>query len=1695
MKQWIKLTFILLFFATASRAQNFGNEWIDYSKRYLRFPVLKEGIYKIDYNTLSNGLQKVGVQINSVDPYRIKIYGRGKEIPLYVEGQGDQNFNANDYILFHANKNDGWLDSTVYDAPGNIVNPYYSLFNDTAYYFVTWDGAIGKRMTIESSTNYTNYTAPSFFIKDTLTVFSTYYNNISEDPYYTQEDGWMESPIYVSNNVGSALTKTLAASNIYTGSDAPDATIRTNVIGASDNIHHFQLDFSGNGSTFVSLADETFHGLEQRRYSFSVPTSTLTNTNSLRFSTLPLNGTTGRLSFSYISFRYPHIPNMEGKNSVIAYLPGTSAQKFRFDFSNLGAGTGSVYCFDITSTNAVSMAVAANSGSGYQVLLPSSGTQEKKVIVVSETGIQKITNMEVAGNGGYFTDLTLGDSDYLIITHPILMGEANSYKTFRESALGGSYKVLVANVNELYDQFAYGIRKNPLAIRHFVNYAATWVPKPKAVFLIGKGAYSNYVRQSPSNYNSNLVPSFGYPPSDIALATHKDSLYTPLIPIGRLAAKATDDVAAYKAKIEDFEARRLDLSEIELRDWTKHVLHFGGGSETSEQQLFFNYLEQYRSIIEDTLFAGKVHTFLKTSAAPIQITVSDSIRKLIDGGVAVMNFFGHASGSSFDQSIDDPESYKNSDGKYPLIIANSCFVGDIHQSASITATGTSEKFVLVPERGAIGFIAQVGLGYAHELFYYNQQLLKQLFQIRYGRSVGESMKETIRLIGTNSNGGYLRRASCLGMTLHGDPMLTPLVQDKPDIALHSQYLSFNPSVVTAETDSVITVNVTTTNLGRALAGSFSLKVTRTFPDNSTETISVTVDTLNYQKEISIRFPVRLVKAAGMNYFEVIADFDDQVSETNENNNKLSVPLYIRSSAIIPVFPYSFSIVPSDTVTLKASTGDPFASARNYRFEIDTTAKFNSSWKKSQVVYHSGGVIPAAFNKWTSSSGSTFTLLLDNIGDSTVYYWRVSPDTAGTSSNALWKSSSFQHIEKKRGWEQAHLYQFPDDGYRFLSLDVDQRKFSFSPNQVTLRCQSIGNPTTYQDLYSTYYKLDAEMTASGGCQAGPAIHIAVIDSTSLQPWEIRYMSWSGVMMNPNHGFDNTNDLNQNCSNGTKVFIFHLNNPTEMQGLSRMLDSVPNGNYFLAYSFYFTQGGVPAWADPTVKQKLVAMGFNGITGVPPDFPFILFMKKGYPSTKKESYGTSALSSVTFDTTLVNTRTYGEITSSLIGPATSWDSAYWNLRTTEVSGDRLELQVLGIGSGGDETILYRSSSLKDGLSLSTVSASTYPYLKLRALVRDSINNTPLQLDRWHVVYAPVPEAAVDPSKGFSIEPSNPQEGSDFILKVPVENISDIPMDSIAVRGFVQDKNRNQTGYAIKKYKPLAPGESVMTEVSMNTRGFGGSNLFWLEANPLVPGTQYFHQPEQHHFNNFAHVQLNVATDKENPLLDVTFDGVHILNGDIVSPKPEIMIQLKDENKYLLLDTSDYTQVFIKYPEEETERLLQFDNNSLRFFKATSQNNKCKIVYSPEFEKDGVYELRVQARDASRNESGILDYRITFEVINKSMITQVMNYPNPFSTSTKFVFTLTGSVVPSYFKIQIMTITGKVVKEIEGDELGPIHIGRNITEYSWDGKDEFGDQLANGVYFYRVVTKINGENIERLNTGADQYFHKGIGKMYLMR
>ena len=198
-------------------------------------------------------------------------------------------------------------------------------------------------------------------------------------------------------------------------------------------------------------------------------------------------------------------------------------------------------------------------------------------------------------------------------------------------------------------------------------------------------------------------------------------------------------------------------------------------------------------------------------------------------------------------------------------------------------------------------------------------------------------------------------------------------------------------------------------------------------------------------------------------------------------------------------------------------------------------------------------------------------------------------------------------------------------------------------------------------------------------------------------------------------------------------------------------------------------------------------------------------------------------------------------------------------------------------------------------------------------------------------------------------------------------------------------------------------MDTISFNTSNRNNQNYFFTNSNPRVDGSTQ-DQLEQYYFNNIAINPFTVESDKTNPLLDVTFDGIHIMNQDIINSEPEILITLKDENTILMLNEDSDTnniQVYLMDPNQNTWTRIPYQQQQqiILNYELADDQNPFKIVYNPIFSTDGIYKLKVQGRDKSGNISGDSDYEISFEVVTRSTITNVFNYPNPFSTKTYFI------------------------------------------------------------------------------------------------
>jgi hypothetical protein len=245
-------------------------------------------------------------------------------------------------------------------------------------------------------------------------------------------------------------------------------------------------------------------------------------------------------------------------------------------------------------------------------------------------------------------------------------------------------------------------------------------------------------------------------------------------------------------------------------------------------------------------------------------------------------------------------------------------------------------------------------------------------------------------------------------------------------------------------------------------------------------------------------------------------------------------------------------------------------------------------------------------------------------------------------------------------------------------------------------------------------------------------------------------------------------------------------------------------------------------------------------------------------------------------------------------------------------------------------------------------------------------------------------------------------------------------------------------------------------------------------------------------------VIADDANPILDVTFDGFHIKDGDLVSSTPLISIQLHDENENLRLqDTSSFV-MFLEYPSDFDPRPVYFSMDWVHFLPSPESGNNIAIAQlTPQLLEDGIYTLVVNAKDASGNLAGDINYSVSFEVINAKAISYIYNFPNPFTNSTRFIYTLTGPGSPSSYKIEIVSLTGVLVNEITQDQLGPLAGGTHPTSYYWDGTDQNGNPLSAGMYMYRLVARdANDQDYPRYNPyGSSNYSNKGWGKLVIVR
>ncbi len=202
---------------------------------------------------------------------------------------------------------------------------------------------------------------------------------------------------------------------------------------------------------------------------------------------------------------------------------------------------------------------------------------------------------------------------------------------------------------------------------------------------------------------------------------------------------------------------------------------------------------------------------------------------------------------------------------------------------------------------------------------------------------------------------------------------------------------------------------------------------------------------------------------------------------------------------------------------------------------------------------------------------------------------------------------------------------------------------------------------------------------------------------------------------------------------------------------------------------------------------------------------------------------------------------------------------------------------------------------------------------------------------------------------------------------------------------------------------------------------------------------------------------------------------NGIVDSVGPELQVYLNDENFVMGGNTDENPVLFLKIFDENGVNTvgngIGHDLTAILDGKTsdpillndyyvsdlnTYQSGSVKYPFSGL--SAGAHTLKVKIWDVNNNPS---DAQINFHVQEEATpsIKRLINYPNPFTTHTEFMIEHNQSCDNLDVQIQIYTISGRLVKTISENVLTK---GFTIRGISWDGRDEFGDALAKGVYIY---------------------------------
>ncbi|WP_242928012.1 type IX secretion system sortase PorU [Pontibacter vulgaris] len=766
---------------TARKAADLTNSVLS-SGNWYKLGVTSSGIHRIDKATLL----ALGINTQNLDPKTIQLFGNGggmlpqansaprpsdlQENAIWVSGEADGKFDDTDYVLFYAQGPHTW----TYNADQKLFKHNYNIYSDSAYYFLrvgyTSSGAriSSKGQAANPSQSISTYNERLFHEKDLRNMVYSgreWYGEEFSSFTPNREITFPVSDVVAGSEV--KLTATLMA-------NSPAATTFT--LKLNNQLLGTQ---SINGRGTYEYHPEGVNSIK----TYTINQQDLGNITDLKASLAfaPGGSTTAIGYLNYLQLNFERQLKLFGEQTSFRSIVSLNAPVSTFKVSNVPANT---IVWDVTDPL---RPVLQQTILGSDLTFSAVTSVLREFVVFQQNITQKPTPLGKVANQNLHSHNLTADVDFVIVTHPKFLQEANRLAAHRSKQT--NMNVLVATTTQIYNEFSSGAQ-DVTAIRDYVRlvYNRSNKSGSNKLYLLLFGDTSYDYKNRLFN-NTNFVPVYQSRQSLHPITSYSSEDYYGFmdeeegeweensngdhlldIGIGRLPAKTATEAAALVNKIITYE------SPTHFGEWRNQLSFVADDGDFNEHQNDAEYLANYVEQQQPRFNTNKLYLDLFRQEAVANGQRSPeavaAIENAVQQGSLILNYTGHGNEISWasEQLLTIPQinNLRNKD-RLTFMLTATCEFGRYDDPERSSG---AEAALLNSEGGAVGLITTTRPVYSSGNRVLNRNFFKGAFTSVNGQM--PRLGDLVLLTKNNSitdNTSGSRGVNNRNFTLLSDPSL------------------------------------------------------------------------------------------------------------------------------------------------------------------------------------------------------------------------------------------------------------------------------------------------------------------------------------------------------------------------------------------------------------------------------------------------------------------------------------------------------------------------------------------------------------------------------------------------------------------------------------------------------------------------------------------------------------------------------------------------------------------------------------------------------------------------------------------------------------------------------------------------------------------------------------------------------------